>query len=323
MRFFTRVRRAPRTAVGLAVVALLFATVGATVGAGIGIHLPTVITPHHENAITNIDILRSEIKNYYGTPGAATGSSATGGWTLPLASDSYYAKEATKIAAKGWNWLNKGFNKTKPMRAIILDVDDTTVTTYNYELFSNWDYNPGTNTSFVGLTGATFSGNMFPPTPGMVNLVWKAQNAGYAIFWITGRPDSQHDATIANLVNDVAAGFSDITTVTYSGATVPEFDANYPAPTAVDTGHGGFTDGLFTKPSVGSYPAYLDQPQFCGPYISQDKSCATIQYKAGTRAYIESLGYEIVADFGDQYSDGQGGFTNRFFKMPNPSYYLP
>ena len=81
----------------------------------------------------------------------------------------------------------------------------------------------------------------------------------YAVFFITGRGDTQHAATIANLVNDTAAGFSDITTVPYAGATVPEIDAGYVTPTPLDTGHGGFTDGLFTKPPIGSYPAYLNK----------------------------------------------------------------
>lgn len=76
-------------------------------------------------------------------------------------------------------------------------------------------------------------------------------------------------------------------------------------PTPLDTGHGGFTDGLFTKPSVGSYPSYLDKPEFCGPYIhaTPAKSCPTIQYKSGTRAYIESQGYKIVGDFGDRVAE--------------------
>ena len=100
----------------------------------------------------------------------------------------------------------------------MLDVDDTTLTTWNYELFSNWDFNSATNANFVGLTGTTFTGNMFPATPGMVDLVQEAKTEGYAVFFITGRGDTQHAATIANLVNDTAAGFSDITTVPYAGA---------------------------------------------------------------------------------------------------------
>ena len=62
---------------------------------------------------------------------------------------------------------------------------------------------------------------MFPATPGMVDLVNQAKALGYAIFWITGRGDSQHAATIANLVNDTAAGLPDINTVTLSGTDRP------------------------------------------------------------------------------------------------------
>ena len=36
-----------------------------------------------------------------------------------------------------------------------------------------------------------------------------------------------------------------------------------------------------------------------------------------------SLGYHIVADFGDQFSDLEGGFTDQTFKLPNPMYFLP
>jgi predicted secreted acid phosphatase len=278
-------------------------------------------TPKTEAQTTNVDIARAWAKNYYGAPTAAAGPNGT--WATPLNLHSNYAKEARSVAWRGTHWL-KARSKVRN-RAIVLDVDDTTLTTWNYELFSNWDFNPGTNANFVGLTGSTFTGNMFPATPGMVDLAARAKALGYAVFWITGRGDSQHAATIANLVNDGAAGFSDIDTVTYSGQTVPEIDAGYVLPTPIDTGHGGFTDGLFTKPSVGSYPAYLDKPQFCGPYIhaTPAASCPTIQYKSGTRAYIESQGYNIVADFGDQYSDLKGGFTDRTFKMPNPNYFLP
>lgn len=321
MQAFVRLRRRTRPAAMVVVLALVFATAGAAIGASL--HLPNIITPHSERQITNLDVLRLEIKNYYGTPGAPTGSGATAGWTLPLNLDSYYAKEARKVAREGTHWLKANKNLWKPMKAIVLDVDDTTLTTWDYELYSNWDYLPSSNASFVGLTGSTFTGNVFPATPGMVTMVNWAASHGYAVFWITGRGDSQHAATIANLVSDTAAGFSDITSVSLSGATVPEVDAGYVMPTPVAIGHGGFADGLFTKPPVGSYPAYLDTPEFCGPSIDAGTSCPTIQYKSGTRAYIESLGYDIVADFGDQFSDLLGGYADNTFKMPNPNYYLP
>ena len=310
---------------GFVVVAL---TIGAAAVAGLQ-PADLSYTPNSEGQMTNIDVARAYAKNYYGAPTAVAGSGATATWNTPLNLDSNYANEARAVAKDGENWL-KARSKV-PNRAIVLDVDDTTLTTWNYELFSNWDFNAGTNANFVGLTTSgsppvtTFTGNMFPATPGMVDLASHANALGYAIFWITGRGDSQHAATIANLVNDTVAGFSNIDTVTLSGKTVPEIDAGYVVPTPLDTGHGGFTDGLFTKPPVGSYPAYLDKPEFCGPYIHAIPavSCPTIQYKSGTRAYIESQGYDIVADFGDQFSDLEGGFADKTFKMPNPNYYLP
>lgn len=280
-------------------------------------------TPKKEAQMTNIDVARAYAKNYYGAPTAVAGTGTTATWDAPLNLDSNYAKEARSVAQKGENWLED--RASVPNRAIVLDVDDTTLTTWNYELYSNWDFNPGTNANFVGLTGSAFTGNLFPATPGMVDLVSRANELGYAIFWITGRGDSQHAATIANLQDDSAAGFADIDNVMLSGRTVPEEDANYAAPTPIDTGHGGFADGLFTKPPVGSYPAYLDMDAFCASFIhaSPAASCPTIQYKSGTRAYIESQGYDIVANFGDQFSDLKGGFADKTFKMPNPNYYLP
>ena len=41
------------------------------------------------------------------------------------------------------------------------------------------------------------------------------------------------------------------------------------------------------------------------------------------RAYIESQGYDIVGNFGDQFSDLLNGFADKTFKPPNPNYYLP
>ena len=319
--------RAPRGfIVGLAA-GLLITSAGVVAAGNLG--PPKIITPKTADQVTNLDVLRLELKNYYGTPGAASGSGATAGWTLGLNTSSNYAKEASKVAKEGRQFLDARAGK-HPMQAIVLDVDDTTLTTWDYELYSNWDYNPATNALFVGGTNAAFTGNVFPAAPGMVQMVNVAHALGYAIFFITGRPDTQHFPTIANLVSDTAAGYSDVTNVTTLSATVPDVDAGYPMPTAVETGHGAaqnggntFADGLFTKPAVGDYPSYLNQPQFCQSYIIASQSCPTIQYKSGTRAYIESLGYTIVANFGDQFSDLLNGFSVKTFKMPNPNYYLP
>jgi predicted secreted acid phosphatase len=267
-----------------AVAAVAVATLG---GAGIGyaaastgpaIHTKT---PHSERDMTNIDVLRQQIRNYYGDE-MGTGT---------FADDSYYAKEARSVAADGKHYL-AGKHGSKKTKAILLDVDDTSLATYNYEIASNWAYNPTTNAAYV-------TGELFPAVPGMVDMVKSAQKQGYAIFFLTGRPATQEAVTLGNLTDSDTIGL----------------DAGYPAPTALKDGE----DGLFTKPAVVDYPDYLKTA--CA--ADTNGSCTTIHYKSATRAHIESLGYDIVANFGDQYSDLNGGYADKTFKLPNPSYYLP
>jgi predicted secreted acid phosphatase len=272
----------------VAVVGLLLA-VGAVALASPS--LPIVApTPKLADQMTNIDVLRQEIKNYYGAPLAKTGPSGT--WADPLNLDSNYANQAENVAADGSHWLAAKTNaaSTPAKKAIVLDVDDTTLATFNYELYSNWDFNPGTNTDFV-------LNERFPAVPGMVDMVKQAAAEGYKIIWLTGRPADQEAATLGNLLK-----------------------VGYPAPSALpDATEGGGSDGIFTKPAIADYPPYLT---FCNA-PTPTTSCNTDEYKSATRGYIESLGYDIVANFGDQYSDFSGGFEDRTFKMPNPSYFLP
>jgi putative acid phosphatase of HAD superfamily subfamily IIIB len=287
-----RLRRPSRLTAVLLVAIVVLATAGGAIAGG-AMSVPTFV-PTSADQVTNLDILRSQIKNYYGTPTAATGMTNCNKDLAPGA-DSNYSKEAAGVAADGSRWLSSGWRPTGATKAIVLDVDDTTLATWNYELCSNWAFDPVTNGQFV-------TDQRFPAVPGMVQMVSKAAADGYAIFFVTGRGQAQEAATLGNLTHD--------------GIGV---DAGYPAPTTLNNGE----DGLFTKPPVGSYPAYLDKPEFCAAAIAAHISCPTIQYKSGVRAHIEDLGYEIVGNFGDQFSDLKGGFADRTFKMPNPNYYLP
>jgi hypothetical protein len=70
---------------------------------------------------------------------------------------------------------------------------------------------------------------------------------------------------------------------------------------------------------VSAYPDYLKAACAADP----GGKCTTIHYKSATRAHIESLGYDITGNFGDQYSDLKGGYADHTFKLPNPNYYLP
>ena len=277
MRHLIRYRAGRRAALITAIVVLSFVAGGVAVGAAV----PAIktITPHSEDQITNIDVLRQQIRNYYGDP---LGS----GLVDP---GSYYAKEARHVASRGLLWL--AHRHGHGPKAIILDVDDTTLTTWSYEIFSNWAFNPTTNATFV-------NEQRFPAVPGMVRMATWAAKHGYAIIYLTGRPASQEAATLGNLTAD--------------GIGV---DAGYPSPTTLSNGE----DGLFTKPPVIDYPAYLQAACAGDP----NGVCTTTHYKSATRAHVESLGYDIVANFGDQFSDLKGGFADRKFKLPNPNYFLP
>ena len=104
-------------------------------------------TPNSEGQMTNVDVARAYAKNYYGAPTAVAGTGATATWNTPLNLDSNYAKEARSVAKAGEDWL--AARAKVPNRAVVFDVDDTTLTTWNYELYSNWDFNAGTNVNFV------------------------------------------------------------------------------------------------------------------------------------------------------------------------------
>ncbi len=53
------------------------------------------------------------------------------------------------------------------------------------------------------------------------------------------------------------------------------------------------------------------------------KESSVAPYKIHARSLIESQGYDIVLNIGDQQSDLIGGHADKAFKLPNPYYYLP
>lgn len=274
-------RRPSRRLTVTAIAALVLVALGGGIAVG-ATQQPAIqtITPRTADQITNLDVLRQQIRNYYGDP---LGSGV-------FAPDSNYSQEAEFVAGRGTQWLSTRSNFSgKP--AIILDVDDTTLATWNYEIFSNWAFNPTTNAQFV-------NDQRFPAVPGMVDMVNAAADEGYAIIFLTGRPQTQHDATLGNLTSD--------------GIGV---DAGYPAPTTLSDGE----QGLFLKPAPADYPPYLQEACANDP----NGVCTTSHYKTAVRQHVESLGYDIVGNFGDQFSDLVGGFADRTFKMPNPNYFLP
>jgi hypothetical protein len=259
--------------------------------------------PTSADQIQNVDQVKTAIKAYYGdtltsTPDPVDGTtmlhtfSPTGAYANEMAglesnAETYldhsdqsdnsdhsgHFDHSGHVGRHGPHGPSGNQGPTAGTKAILLDIDDTTLNTYNYEIYSNFVYNPTTNADFVNSAS-------FPAVPGMPALVNEAKAEGYTIFFLTGRPESQRAGTVTNLAN-----------------------AGYPAVPANE---------LILKDQT-------NQPWLssCSP------TCTTTQYKSLTRQYIESQGYDIVANFGDQFSDLNGGFADRTFKVPNPMYFLP
>jgi HAD superfamily, subfamily IIIB (Acid phosphatase) len=247
---------------------------------------PPPAVPTSADQIQNIDQVKTAIKGYYGDTTTnqvdPVDNAIDGGDKLlhqfnPAGS---YANEMAGVVDEAQKFLRKPNAGTGAgTKAVLFDVDDTTLNTYSYEIYSNFVYNPSTNAAFVNACLTT--GCVFPAVPHMVDLENYAEAQGYTVFFLTGRGISQHAGTLANLTS---VGY-DVT------------DAN-----------------LYLKDASGATEPWLSS---CAP------TCSTIQYKSLTRQHIESLGYDIVANFGDQYSDLSGGFADATFKIPNPMYYLP
>ncbi|WIB59157.1 HAD family acid phosphatase [Curtobacterium sp. MCLR17_007] len=171
--------------------------------------------------------------------------------------------------------------------AIVLDADDTTLWTYDMEVADmHFVFDPAEQDVWV-------QDQRFPATPSMTSLAGVAQRAGCTVIGLTGRNDDQKAATIANLQK-----------------------VGYPQITADQRG----TQTYYTKwTGIGAsqQPAYI---------TCASAKCTTVEYKAQTRAHIETPSggrYDIVANVGDQYSDLLGGSADRAVKLPNPTYYLP
>jgi predicted secreted acid phosphatase len=230
-------------------------------------------TPVNGNTEMNVNVLEDQIEHYYGSASATYPTVGT--VTIPAA-DSNYAKQMNQIVTGAEGYLAAAARSYhgagKP--AVVFDIDDTLLNTYDYTLAEQFGYTSASN--LIWIDNAAFPAVFYMP-----QLVTFAADHGYAVFYITGRPQSQTAATITDLTS-----------------------AGYAAP---PSGH------LFLKPSTP--PTYLT--------CAKAPSCTTIEYKSGTRKYISSQGYSIIADFGDQYSDLLGGDAGHQVKIPNPMYYIP
>ncbi len=149
-----------------------------------------------------------------------------------------------------------------PKLAIVLDIDETSLSNYKY--ISSSDFTNPTGALALAVVNADD-----PPLAPTLRLYHLARSKNVSVFFITGRPGDipmVRSQTVANLQS---AGYK-------------------------------HWAGLALKPS-------------------SDK---TVPFKSGERAKIQSHGYRILLNVGDQESDLQGGHADRAFKLPNPFYFI-
>ncbi|NUS17555.1 MAG: acid phosphatase [Streptomyces sp.] len=250
---------------------LALAAAAATLGAtlyGVGAATADTSVPRSDKEIPNLTNVVNDIKAYYG-------DTVVGGEHYASA-DSNYARQVAGIETKAKADLTHALRHVAPgtKPAIVLDVDDTSLLTYNYELEVGFSYSSASNQAYL-------DSKDMPAVFGMDTLANWAAGQGVEVFWITGRPEAQRADTVRNLT---AVGYK----------------------AAPDTAH-----------------LYLKNPANPPAYLACGSTCTTTEYKSGTRAHIESLGYDIIGNFGDQYSDLSGGHADTSVKLPNPMYYLP
>ena len=164
-------------------------------------------TPVDGNAELNVNVLEDQVEHYYGSASATF--PGVGTVTVP-SSTSNYAKQMKQIVAQAEAYLARAarryHGKGKP--AVVFDIDDTLLNTYDYTLAEQFGYTPASN--LVWVDDAAFPAVFYMP-----QLVSFAASHGYSIFYITGGPQSQTAATIKDLTS---AGYA----APAAGTPVPE-----------------------------------------------------------------------------------------------------
>ncbi|WP_225836352.1 HAD family acid phosphatase [Streptomyces sp. NK08204] len=196
--------------------------------------------------------------------------------------DSQYAQDLADIDADAMRYIDKAARKAQHRGEKPAVVFDIDDT-----LLLSLDYEKRYNYTFNPATWADYVNRADRPAVfGSPELVRYAESKGVEVFYNSGLGESQRAAAVANLKKIGA-------------------DVN------LDTDH------MFLKDKANP-PAYLSDCATPGAW-----NCTTVQYKSGTREHIEDdLGYDIIANFGDQYSDLDGGHADRTYKLPNPTYFV-
>ncbi len=175
-----------------------------------------------------------------------------------------YAHDLDVQADRAISFLRKRAARrgTKEKLAVVLDIDETSLSNYQEMLQQNYLYDAKAFDAWVNTAQA-------PAIPGTLRIDKEAKQLGVEVFFITGRHENERSATEKNL-----------RTVGYEWKSLT-----------------------------------MRAP-------SEAKQTAEV-FKSAARARIESQGYTIVLNVGDQWSDLKGKPEAEFsVKYPNPYYFI-
>lgn len=126
----------------------------------------------------NLDTVKDRIREYYGDhlgPDGRHQCSFTSRW----------AQDVTAVIAAACRYLNRRLDEGVDNPALVLDVDDTALTTYPHLA----------NNQF----GARQNRLVLPAIPATLDLARYAHGRGVSIFYVTARLAERRDDTLANL----------------------------------------------------------------------------------------------------------------------------
>lgn len=150
--------------------------------------------------------------------------------------------------------------KITDLDAVIFDVDETTLSNYKYINSIDFGYNKKLWNEYLMKAEAE-------PIAPILDLYKWFLSKGSRIIFLTGRQQSNYNATITNLIN---AGYTEFDTL------------------------------ICRSMKYSNVPAE--------------------KYKSDQRKLLAQRGFNIIATIGDLYSDLEGDYTGRKYKLPNYLY---
>lgn len=168
-----RIRKAPKTSLSLFIAALAISSLAAQ-----QTQHPEFSTVPAAERIPNLDTLKKELKQYHDC----------------VCTCGCYAHDLDAQADRAIAFLRRRAAHRGPQEklALILDIDETTLSNYQQELSGDFAYNPAAFNAWVQSAQA-------PAIPGTLRLFKDAQHLGVSVLFITGRSEAQRTATERNL----------------------------------------------------------------------------------------------------------------------------